>query len=109
MYTSNSLYFGVRMSEQKDIRMFPPVPMVYENVPIAAQQWEYKVLTVDTREEELPGVEALNELGNAGWLLVGSVRGGTTFNPFDELGSVSRLRDGEKQKVYYYFVRQKQA
>jgi hypothetical protein len=109
MHTSNSLYFGVRMSEQKDIRMFPPVPMVYEQVPAEPQQWEYKVLTVDTREEDLPGVEDLNELGNVGWLLVGSVRGGTTLNPFDEPGSASRLRDSERQKVYYYFVRQKQS
>ena len=109
MYTTNSLYFGMRMSEQKDVRNFPPVPMVYEHVPVEPQQWEYKVLVVDPREEELPGVEDLNELGNAGWLLVGSVRGGTGANSFDELESVGRLRDGERQKVYYYFVRQKQA
>lgn len=105
MHSSNSLYFGIRMSEQKDVRMFPPVPMVYEQVPVEPQQWEYKVLVVDTREEELPGVENLNELGNAGWLLVGSVRG----DPFDERESGSRLRAGERQKVYYYFVRQKQS
>ena len=109
MYTSNSLYFGVRMSEQKDMRSFPPVPMVYEQVPVEPQQWEYKVLIVDPREKELLGADDLNELGSAGWLLVGSVRGGTPLNPFDELGSVGRLRDGERQKVYYYFVRQKQA
>ena len=96
------------MSEQKDMRSFPPVPMVYEQVPVAAQQWEYKVLIVDPREKELLDSEDLNELGDAGWLLVGSVRGGTILNPFDELGSVGRLRDGERQKVYYYFVRQKQ-
>ena len=104
-----SLYFGVRMSEQKDMRAFPPVPMVYEQVPVEPQQWEYKVLIVDPREKELLGAEDLNELGNAGWLLVGSVRGGIALNPFDEPGSGGRLRDGERQKVYYYFVRQKQA
>ena len=109
MHTTNSLYFGMRMSEQKDVRIFPPVPMVYEQVPVEPQQWEYKVLVVDPREEELPGVEDLNELGNAGWLLVGSVRGGANSNPFDELGSVGRLRDFDRQKVYYYFVRQKRA
>ena len=108
MHTTASLYFGVRMSEQKDMRAFPPVPMVYEQIPVEPQQWEYKVLIADPREKELLGAEDLNELGNAGWLLVGSVRGGTTLNPFDELGSVGRLRDGERQKVYYYFVRQKQ-
>ena len=109
MHTSASLYFGVRMSEQKDMRAFPPVPVVYEQVPVSPQQWEYKVLIVDPREKELLGADDLNELGNAGWLLVGSVRGGIALNPFDELGSVGRLRDGERQKIYYYFVRQKQA
>lgn len=109
MNSHASMYFGIRMSEQKDVRIFPPVPMVYEQVPAEPQQWEYKVLIVDPREEELPGAEDLNELGNAGWLLVGSMRPGTTFNPFDELGAVGRLRDGERQKVYYYFVRQKRA
>ena len=109
MQTSSSLFFGIRMSDQKDMRSFPPVPIVYEQVPAQPQQWEYKVLIVDPREKELLGAEDLNELGNAGWLLVGSVRAGTTFNPFDELGSIGRLRDGERQKIYYYFVRQKQA
>ena len=127
MNTSASLYFGKRMSEQKDVRIFPPVPMVYEQVPAAPQQWEYKVLIVDPRERELLDAEDLNELGSAGWLLVGSVRTGTTFDQFDELGSVGsartrttftqfdelgsagRLRDRDRQKVYYYFVRQKQA
>ena len=109
MHTSNSLYYGMRMSEQKDVRIFPPVPMVYEHVPAEPQQWEYKVLVLDPREGELLGAEELNELGSQGWLLVGSVRGGTTMNPFDELGSVGRLRDFDRQKVYYYFVRQKQA
>jgi hypothetical protein len=95
------------MSEQKDVRMFPPVPMVYETMPAEPLQWEYHVLVVDPREGMLPDTETLNELGNAGWLLVGSMRAETSFNPFDELGSVGRLRDGERQKMYYYFVRQK--
>ena len=127
MNTSASMYFGVRMSEQKDVRIFPPVPMVYENVPAEPQQWEYKVLIVDLRERELLGAEDLNELGSAGWLLIGSVRAGMTFNQFDELGAVGRqravttfnqpdelgaagrLREGDRQKIYYYFVRQKRA
>jgi hypothetical protein len=103
MDTYASMYFGIRMSEQKDVRMFPPVPMVYEQVP--------DVLIVDLREAALPSAEDLNELGNAGWLLAGStsMRTETSFNPFDEMGNVGRLRDGERQKVYYYFVRQKRA
>lgn len=108
---NTSMYFGVRMSEQKDVRMFPPVPMVYERVPDVPMQWEYHVLTVDLREAALPSTEDLNELGNAGWLLAGSttMRTETSFDHFDELGYAGRLRDGERQKVYYYFVRQKRA
>ena len=98
------------MSEQKDMRMFPPVPMVYEQVSDAPLQWEYHVLTVDLREAALPSAEDLNELGNAGWLLAGSTSMRTEpFNPFDELGAAGRLRDAEKHKVYYYFVRQKRS
>lgn len=98
------------MSEQKDVRMFPPVPMVYEQVSDAPLQWEYHVLTVDLREAALPSAEDLNELGNAGWLLAGSTSMRTEISdPFDELGAVGRLRDFEKHKVYYYFVRQKRA
>jgi hypothetical protein len=106
-----SMYFGLRMSEQKDVRMFPPVPMVYETMPEQAMNWEYHVLTVDMREGELPNTDDLNELGNAGWLLVSSVsmRTESSFNPIDELGNVGRRREGERQKVYYYFVRQKRA
>jgi hypothetical protein len=106
-----SMHFGLRMSEQRDVRMFPPVPMVYEQVSDVPLQWEYHVLTIDLREAALPSAEDLNELGNAGWLLAGStsMRSETSFNQFDELGSVGRLRDGERQKVYYYFVRQKRA
>lgn len=108
MNSHASMYFGIRMSEQKDIHTFPPVPIVYEQVPDASLQWEYHVLTVDLREAALPSAEDLNELGNAGWLLVGSTSM-RIDNHFDEMGSVGQLRDGERQKVYYYFVRQKRA
>jgi hypothetical protein len=91
MQTSNSLYTGMRMSNQKDVHLFPPVPMVYEQVPVEPQQWEYKTLTIDPREEELPGAVELNELGSAGWLLVGVVK------------------SGERQPIHYYFVRQHKA
>lgn len=111
MNTHASMYFGIRMSEQKEVRMFPPVPMVYEQVADAPLQWEYHVLTVDLREAALPSAEDLNELGSAGWLLAGSttMQSEASFNPFDELGNVSRLKDAERRKVHYYFVRQKRA
>ncbi|HLX58206.1 MAG TPA: hypothetical protein VKR83_14390 [Ktedonobacteraceae bacterium] len=91
MNYDGSMYFGIPMSEQKDARMFPPVPMVYETLPQQPLNWEYHVLSIDPRETALPDTAELNELGNAGWLLVGVAR------------------EGERGKVYYYFVRQKRA
>ncbi len=88
MHSHASMYFGVRMSEQKDMRMFPPVPIVYEQVPEQAVTWEYRVLSIDTREKQLPGLAELNELGSAGWLLV------------------SVVKASEREPVHYYFVRQ---
>jgi len=66
--------------------------MVYEQVPVEPVRWEYRVLTVDTREEDLPDAVQLNELGAQGWLLVGVLD-----QKVSERGS----------KVHYYFVRQK--
>jgi hypothetical protein len=67
--------------------------MVYENVPIAPTHWEYRVLTIDLREEGLPDAALLNELGGEGWLLVGVLE--------------EKAADGRSAKVHYYFVRQK--
>jgi len=44
-----SKYIGILTSEQRDVRMFPPVPMVYEQVAATAPSWEYHVLTIDVR------------------------------------------------------------
>lgn len=71
-----------------------PLPIVYENVPVAPTHWEYRVLTIDTREEALPDTALLNELGNEGWLLAGM------------LDQKTHERSGF---VHYYFVRQKVA
>ena len=89
MNSHASMHFGLRMSEQKDIRTFPPVPMVYEAMPAQDLNWEYRVLSIDTREKSLPGVVELNELGSAGWLLV------------------SVVKVSEREPVHYYFVRQR--
>ncbi len=88
MNSHASMYFGVRMSEQKDMRIFPPVPIVYDQAPAQALTWEYRVLSIDTGEKQLPGVAELNELGSAGWLLV------------------SVVKTSEQEPVHYYFVRQ---
>jgi len=69
-----------------------PLPIVYENVPVPPAHWEYRVLTIDAREESLPDAARLNELGGEGWLLVGMVE------------QKSNERGGP---VHFYFVRQK--
>ncbi len=83
---------GNGLSEQRDIPASVHVPMVYEQVPVEPVRWEYRVLTVDTREEDLPDAVQLNELGAQGWLLVGVLD-----QKVSERGS----------KVHYYFVRQR--
>ena len=79
------------LSGQKDDHSTMLVPMVYEQVPVEPVHWEYKVLTVDPREVELPDAAQLNELGTQGWVLVGVLDQGAT---------------GKSSKVHYYFVRQ---
>ena len=85
----NNIMFG-----QQDVRPMLPLPMVYEYVPEIPTNWEYKVLTIDTREMDLPNVATLNELGDQGWLLTSVLDQGTSH------GSTF---------VNYYFVRQKKA
>ena len=81
---SSRYFFG-----QKNVQYSLPVPMVYEHVSAEPITWEYRVLTIDTREEPLPDDEQLNELGTKGWILVGV------------------LNLSESTRVHYYFVRQK--
>ena len=80
------------MSGQQDVRPMIPMPMVYENVPVDPTRWEYRVLTVDTREADVPDAATLNDLGAEGWLLTAVLDLQTTRG--------STL-------VHYYFVRQK--
>jgi len=93
------------------------VPMVYEQMPLEPVHWEYHVLTVDTREMDVPDTNQLNELGAQGWLLVGildqRMLGGGLRGGDDQMTRdyVSRVIERENQRttslVYYYFVRQK--
>ncbi len=78
---------------QNDVQPALHVPMVYENIAASPSRWEYRVLSVDTREEELPDEARLGELGAEGWLLVG------VLEPHQ-----SEFRS----RVYYYFVRQRE-
>jgi hypothetical protein len=79
---------------QNDVQAGLHVPMVYENVPSQPQTWEYRIVSVDTREEALPDTAQLNELGNQGWLLVGVLE--------------QKVHENHS-RINYYFVRQKEA
>jgi hypothetical protein len=92
MAITMSFRTGNRLSEQKDVPNSIHVPMVYEHVPVEPAHWEYRVLTVDTREEDLPDAVQLNELGAQGWLLVSVLDQGAT---------------GKSSLVHYHFVRQR--
>jgi hypothetical protein len=117
MAITMSLRTGNGLSEQRDVPNNIHVPMVYEQVPVEPVRWEYRVLTVDAREEDLPDAVQLNELGAQGWLLVGVLEqrtmGGGLQGGDGQMTSdyVSRVLDQERQKrssfVHYYFVRQK--
>jgi hypothetical protein len=78
---------------QNDVQPTLHVPVVYENTTVSPQKWEYHVLSVDAREEELPDQARLSELGAQGWLLVG----------------VLAQENGKHGQVYYYFARQRDA
>ncbi len=75
-----------RMAEKPEGRSMSYVPMVYEKFEPSPTHWEYHVLTVDTREQELPDAVKLNELGSKGWILV-------NVQPTNS-------------HVYFYFIRQ---
>src|SRR5579863_8835306 len=90
MFTT-SFHKVVHSSEQQGVRHTLSVPIVYERVPVEPLNWEYHVLTIDAREEALPDVARLNELGREGWLMIGAVDQRTT---------------GKGSLVQYYFVRQ---
>ena len=66
-------YRSFPLSERAEGKGISFVPMVYERVDATPVQWEYHVLSVDTREQELPDATALNELGTKGWILAGVV------------------------------------
>jgi hypothetical protein len=47
----------------------PPMPIVYERAD--PPKWEYRLVTIDPREDEPLDESALAALGAEGWLLVG--------------------------------------
>ena len=71
-----------------------PMPIIYERVESALQKWDYKVVTIDPREELPLDDQRLAALGAEGWLLAGILQ-----HPSER--TVSR--------VSYYFVRASEA
>lgn len=67
-----------------------PMPIIYERVESSRQKWDYKVVTIDPREELPLGEEQLAELGAEGWLLAGILQ-----HPSERVIS----------RISYYFVR----
>lgn len=65
-----------------------PLPIVYER--IERTRWEYKIISIDLREEAPLGEEQMQPLGAEGWLLAGIL---------EEPGASSIRR------ISYYFVR----
>ncbi len=112
-----TFHTGNPLSEQKNVPSSVHVPMVYERVPAEPVHWEYRVLTVDAREEDLPDAVRLNELGAEGWLLVGvldqRVTGRSSVDTENEWtrAEINRLLEREITRrgslVHYYFVRQR--
>ncbi|GCE06685.1 hypothetical protein [Dictyobacter aurantiacus] len=82
--------FAPRLADH-EVRSYLPIPTIYDSAPARQAQWEYHLLTINTREDALADAEQLNELGKDGWILV---------NILDERTS------GKGSHVYYYFVRQ---
>lgn len=89
---SVQLSFHTFASGQPDVRSSMPLPIVYESVSAAPTSWEYRVLTINTRERALPDATHLNEYGQEGWLLA---------------GMLDERTQGDSVLVHYYFVRQK--
>jgi hypothetical protein len=65
----------------------PPMPIVYERAD--PPKWEYRLVTIDPREDEPLDETALAALGEEGWLLVG----------------ILQHPAGERAKLLYHFIR----
>ena len=108
---------GFGLSDQGHVPGSLHVPMVYEQLPVDPVRWDYHVLSVDTREMDVPDTAQLNELGAQGWLMVGildqrtmgsGLRGGDGQMTSDYVSRVlDKERQGRSSFVHYYFVRQR--
>ncbi len=87
------MWFSTKLAGQSDVQPSLHVPMVYEHIQPSPLLWEYRLLSIDTREEALPDTALLNELGGQGWLLVNVLE-----QRLSETGA----------RLHYHFVRQKE-
>ena len=83
-----------KLDGQNDVQPSLHIPMIYERVPATPLLWEYRVLSVNTREESLPDEARLNELGGQGWLLI---------------NVLEQHLSGSSVYVHYHLVRPKEA
>lgn len=81
-----------KLSEPPQTQPFSlPMPIVYERVNDRIH-WEYRVISVDLREEPPLDDERMTALGAEGWLLAGAIQ-------------PPSARD-VSHTIIYYFVRQ---
>ncbi|WP_376796353.1 hypothetical protein [Thermogemmatispora sp.] len=75
---------------QEHIQSTLHIPIVYEEHQPEPPRWEYRLISLDPREEPLLSEASLARLGQEGWLLQAVV---------DERAS------GSGTQLHYYFVR----
>ena len=68
----------------------PPMPIIYEKVPIEPTRWEYRCLIIDPQREDVPREEELNKLGADGWALA---------------GVLDQSRSASQPFIYFYLIR----
>lgn len=68
----------------------PPMPMIYEKVPIEQTRWENRCLIIDPQREDVPREEELNKLGAEGWALA---------------GVLDQSRSASQPFIYFYLIR----
>ena len=68
----------------------PPMPMIYEKVPVEQTRWENRCLVIDPQREDVPREEELNKLGAEGWALA---------------GVLDQSRSSSQPFIYFYLIR----
>jgi hypothetical protein len=89
--TTAGVLFPKPSHEDDDYRFaLPPMPIIYEKVPIEQTRWEHHCLIIDPQREDVPREEELNKLGAEGWALA---------------GVLDQSRSASQPFIYFYFIR----